>query len=365
MLQVRVLAFFRRAAAIRSAEPSRSTDLRGKILSELPRIAFIPYGGTISSVVTPGVGAQPTLDVGEMARSLSGMGEIARLAPQPSKHLASSQMTVDDLLDISRKVRAAISAGCSGAVVSQGTDTIEEIAFGLDLLWDGDEPVVVTGAMRNASLPSADGPANVLAAVRVAASAAARGLGALVVLNDEIHAARFVRKSSTSNLSTFRSSNTGPIGWMAEDDVRIVMRPSRRFQLRVPDAAAVPPVALLKMSLGDDGRLVPLLPSAGFAGCVFEGFGGGHLSAGAASTDVLESLLAAMPVVLASRAGSGEALRSTYMFQGSEIDLISRGVIYAGALDGPKARILLTLLLASGATRDQIREAFTEIGPLC
>jgi L-asparaginase len=334
-------------------------------LNALPRIAFIPYGGTISSVVKPGVGAQPTLDVGEMARSLPGMSDIAELAPRPSKHLASSQMTVSDLMDIARAVRESIAAGCAGAVVSQGTDTIEEIAFGLDLLCQGDAPVVVTGAMRNASLPSADGPANVIAAVRVAASAVARGLGALVVLNDEVHAARFVRKSSTSNLSTFRSANTGPIGWMAENDVRIAVRPSRRFHISVPDDAPVPPVALLKMALGDDGRMLPLLAPAGYAGCVFEGFGGGHLSLGAAAPGVLESLADAMPVVLASRAGSGEALRSTYMFQGSEIDLIARGVIYAGALDGPKARILLTLLLARGATREQIREAFAEIGPLC
>jgi L-asparaginase len=334
-------------------------------MSERPRIAFIPYGGTISSVVKPGVGAQPTLDVGEMARALPGMGDIAALVPRPSKHLASSQMTVRDLLDIAGAIRESFAAGCRGAVVSQGTDTIEEIAFGLDLLCDGDAPVVVTGAMRNASLPSADGPANVLAAVRVAASAEARGLGALVVLNDEVHAARFVRKSSTSNLSTFRSSNTGPIGWLAESDVRIVVRPSRRFHVPVPDDAPVPPVALLKMALGDDGRLLPLLATAGYAGCVFEGFGGGHLSLGAAAPGALEALVEAMPVVLASRAGSGEVLRATYAFSGSEIDLIARGVIYAGALDGPKARLLLTLLLARGATRDEIRAAFADIGPLC
>ena len=175
-------------------------------MSGLPRVGFIPYGGTISSVVKPGVGATPSLDVGEMAKTLPGVAAIAEVVPQPSKHLASSQMTVGDLLDIAVAARAAIAAGCRGIVVSQGTDTIEEIAFGLDLLCAGDEPIVVTGAMRNASLPSADGPANVIAAIRVAASAAARGLGALVVLNDEIHAARFVKKSHTANPGTFRSA---------------------------------------------------------------------------------------------------------------------------------------------------------------
>ena len=335
-------------------------------MSELPRIAFIPYGGTISSVVKPGIGATPTLDVGEMAKGLPGVSEMAVLAPRKSRHLASSQMTVRDLMDIARTVREAIADGCQGAVVSQGTDTIEEIAFGLDLLCDGDEPVVVTGAMRNASLPSADGPANVIAAIRVASSSAARGLGAMVVLNDEIHAARFVRKSSTSSLSTFRSANTGPLGWLAENDVRIVVRPARRFHVSVPDDAVPPPVALLKMALGDDGRLLPMLPAAGYAGCVFEGFGGGHLTVDVAAPGVLEALVAKMPVVLASRAGSGEALRGTYGgFAGSETDVLSRGVISAGSLDGPKARLLLTLLLARGAGRDEIRATFEQIGPLC
>jgi L-asparaginase len=274
-------------------------------------------------------------------------------------------MTVGDLFDIAAAARAAIAAGCRGIVVSQGTDTIEEIAFGLDLLCAGDDPIVVTGAMRNASLPSADGPANVIAAIRVAASAAARGLGALVVLNDEIHAARFVRKSHTANPGTFRSAATGPLGWIAENDVRIAVRPTRRFHVAVPAGAVPPPVALLKMSLGDDGRLLPLLPAAGFAGAVLEGFGGGHGPDDVAAPGVIEALVSAMPVVLASRAGSGEVLRATYGgFAGSETDLISRGVIYAGSLDGPKARLLLTLLLARGAGRDEIRQAFAEIGPL-
>lgn len=335
-------------------------------MSGLPKVAFIPYGGTIASVVKPGVGATPTLDVGEMAKGLPGMGGIATVVPRASRHLASSQMSVPDLLEIARAARQAITEGCGGVVVSQGTDTIEEIAFGLDLLCACDEPIVVTGAMRNASLPSADGPANVIAAIRVAASRAARGIGTVVVLNEEVHAARFVHKSHTANPSTFRSAASGPLGWIAEHDVRIAVRPSRRFHIELPDDAVPPPVCLLKMSLGDDGRLLPLLPAAGFAGAVIEGFGGGHVTAEVAAPGLLEALIGSMPVVLASRAGSGEVLRSTYGgFAGSETDLIGRGVIYAGSLDGPKARLLLTLLLARGASRDEIRATFSEIGPLC
>lgn len=334
-------------------------------MSGLPKVAFIPYGGTIASVVKPGVGAMPSLDVGEMAKQMPGVREIAEVIPQKTRHLASPHMTVRDLIDIAVAARVAIAAGCRGVVVSQGTDTIEEIAFGLDLLCKGDDPIVVTGAMRNPSLPSADGPANVIAAIRVAASDAARGLGALVVLNDEIHAARFVRKSHTANPGTFRSAATGPLGWLAENDVRIVLKPARRFHVAVPDDGVPLPVCLLKMSLGDDGRLLQYVPAAGFAGLVLEGFGGGHVTHDVAAPGILESLIETMPVVLASRAGSGEVLRGTYGgFAGSETDLIRRGVIYAGSLDGPKARILLTLLLMRGASREEIRRTFAEIGPL-
>ena len=275
-------------------------------MSALPKVAFIACGGTIASAVKPGIGAMPSLDVGEIARQMPEVQAIADVRPQPSRHLASPHMTVGDLMDIAAAARAATAQGCRGVVVSQGTDTIEEIAFGLDLLCPGDDPVVVTGAMRNSSLPSADGPANVIAAIRVAASDAARGLGALVVLNDEIHAARFVRKSHTQNLATFRSAATGPIGWLAENDVRIALRPTRRFHVSVPAGADVRPVCLLKMALGDDGRLLQYLPAAGYAGLVLEGFGGGHVTQDVAAPGKLEALIERMPVVQIGRASCRE-----------------------------------------------------------
>src|SRR6185437_9696095 len=149
--------------------------------------------------------------------------------------------------------------GSAGIVITQGTDTIEETAFALDLLWAGHAPIVITGAMRNPSLPGADGPANLLAAVQVAASPTARGLGALVVFNDEIHAARFVSKTHTARLSAFRSRTVGPIGWLSEGRPVIAAAPLGRFHLNVPSDAVVPPVALIRLSLGDDGRILQAL----------------------------------------------------------------------------------------------------------
>jgi L-asparaginase len=115
-------------------------------------------------------------------------------------------------------------------------------------------------------------------------------------------------------------------------------------------------VALHTFTLGDDGRLLPEIERQGYAGLVVEALGGGHVPS--ITVDALEDLAAKMPVILASRTGGGEVLRSTYGFIGSEMDLLERGLIYAGPLDGLKARLYLTLLLRAGATREEIRNSF-------
>jgi L-asparaginase len=178
----------------------------------------------------------------------------------------------------------------------------------------------------------------------------------VVVLNDEIHAARFVRKTHTSNPATFRSDPVGPVGWISEGIPRVVLRPVGQHKISVSEDAQDRPVALHTFTLGDDGRLLPEIERQGYAGLVVEGLGGGHVPS--ITVEALEDLAGKMPVVLASRTGSGEVLRSTYGFPGSEVDLLERGLIYAGPLDGPKARLLLTLLLRSGATREKIEDSF-------
>jgi L-asparaginase len=157
-------------------------------------------------------------------------------------------------------------------VVTQGTDTIEETAFALDLLVDGPGPVVVTGAMRNPTLAGPDGPANLLAAVQVAA--APQGAGVLVVANDEIHAARFVRKTVTTSPATFRSTSASPVGWVVEGRCRMEFRVPPLDTAGLSTVDEVPPVALLTAMLGDDARLVAEVEQLGYGGLVIEGFGG-------------------------------------------------------------------------------------------
>src|SRR4051812_20071278 len=140
----------------------------------------------------------------------------------PSAHLSFA-----DVLDVVDAACEAVDAGARGVVLTQGSDTLEETAFLVDSVWTHGAPFVVTGAMRNPTLPGADGPANLLAAIQVAAADAARGRGALVVFNDEIHAARHVRKSHSTSPATFVSPDAGPVGHVVEGVPRFLARVPR------------------------------------------------------------------------------------------------------------------------------------------
>ena len=322
----------------------------------LPKVMVFSMGGTISSVDAGGKGVEPTLTGEALVSDVPEIAEVAEVSAVSFRQAASGELTVDDLIELASEITNRVDEGVSGVVITQGTDTIEETSFVLDLLVDREAPVVVTGAMRNPALPGADGPANLLAAIEVASSDAARGLGAVVVLNDEIHAARFVRKTHTSNPATFRSDPVGPVGWVSEGVPRVVLRPAGRHKITLPEDAPDHQVALLTIALGDDGRLLPTIEQHGYAGLVIEAMGGGHVPS--VMVEALEELAGKMPVILASRTKAGEVLHSTYGFVGSETDLLERGLINAGPLDGLKARLFLTLLLRSGATREEIKNSF-------
>lgn len=321
----------------------------------LPKVTVFSLGGTISSTDAGGSGVEPTLTGEALVSDVPEIAEVAEVSATSFRQAASGELTIEDLAELAAEITARIDAGAAGVVVTQGTDTIEETSFVLDLLVDRDAPVVVTGAMRNPTLPGGDGPANLLAAVQVAASEDARGIGTVVVLNDEIHAARFVKKTHTSNPATFRSPPVGPVGWISEGDVRVALRPVGRRKISI-SGEDTHHVCLLTIALGDDGRLLKAIDDQGCSGLVIEAMGGGHVPS--VMVDALTDLARKMPTVLASRTGSGEVLRRTYGFPGAETDLLGRGLISAGSLDGLKARLFLTLLLQSGASREKIENEF-------
>jgi len=307
-----------------------------------PRILVLSLGGTITMLPTGAGGIAPKLGAAELVAAVPTLAEVAEVEAHSPFRLPSPSLSPANLVQVAQRIEEAFAQGCDGAVVVQGTDTIEESAFILDLLVGAEQPVVITGAMRGGDAPGADGPANLLAAVRTAAAEEAHGLGTLVVLNYDIHAARFVRKSHTALPSAFASPLVGPIGAVVEGRPRVYVRPTRLPGQ--PSYGGPPrPVALLRWAMGEDGRLLEALPSHGYAGAVIEGMGAGHVPAEVAP--LLGDLAARIPVVLATRCMAGPVFSGTYGYAGGEIDLIGRGLIPAGILSGLKARLLLGFAL--------------------
>lgn len=327
-------------------------------MQQSPRIAVFTLGGTIAMTSKNGGAVTPALCGDELLAAVPGLDNVpVALDVKDFRRLPGASLQLSDIAELSQQIKNELAAGAAGAVVVQGTDSIEETAYLLDLLHDGAEPIVVTGAMRHPGLAGADGPANLLAAVRVAVATASRGRGCLVVLNDEIHAARWVRKTHTTSPSAFASPASGPLGFLVEGLPEYRAMPSRRACGSLELANLSSNIRLVTVSLGDQGNWLPAY-AADLDGLVVSGFGAGHVPA--SWVEPLEQIASRVPVVLASRIGVGPVLRDTYGFAGSESDLRKRGLIGAGTLDPYKARLLLWTLVACGTSRNAIEDAFSE-----
>jgi len=316
-------------------------------MSTLPRLALGALGGTLSMAareggegIVPAVGAQAWAErLPELASLAQVQAHTLCLMPSPSLDFAQVQSAL-------AWAREQVQAGAVGVVLSQGTDNLEETAYLLGLQWAGPAPLVLTGAMRGANDVGADGPANLLAAARVALAPASRGRGALVVMNQQVHPASDVRKVNALALEAFASPNTGPVGEIVEGQVRYRSPPGpalpalvvKRFDQRV---------ALIEATLGEGPELLQGALRAGYSGVVIAGFGAGHVPAGWVSTLALAARH--MPVIVASRTGAGTTAYRTYGFAGGEIDLQRRGIHMAGALCPRKCRLLLWALIGAGA----------------
>nr|WP_307804331.1 asparaginase [Micromonospora echinofusca] len=317
-------------------------------------MTVLGLGGTIAMTASDTGGVVPALTVADLVAAIPGLAEtgIAVDAVSYRTHPGAS-LTLGDLTDVAEAIRQSTDSGATGVVITQGTDTIEETAYLLHLLHPGSQPVVVTGAMRNPTLAGPDGPANLLAAITVAASPTARERGVLVVMADEIHAADRVRKTHSTSTGAFTSPTGGPVGYLVEGQPRFVSPAPPRHVLPAP--VHRPRIGLYTATLGDDGTSLPAI-AAQLDGLVIAGFGVGHVPDTWVAT--LTALAQTIPVVLASRTGAGPVLTSTYGFPGSERDLTNRGLIPAGFLDPYKARLLLHLTLAAGATTHEAAQAF-------
>jgi L-asparaginase len=300
------------------------------------QVAVASLGGTIT--MTGSGAVSPTLGAKDLVAGLD-VGEIATLATIPG-----ASLTFTTLLEAFDWADKQVSRGAQGVVIIQGTDTLEETAYFFDCLWPHEEPLVVTGAMRHPGLASADGPANLAAAVATAASGNSRGRGALLVLNDEIHAARWVRKSHSSLPNAF-ASFPGPLGLVVEGAPQY-FHPAHQLPA-LPRPQDVPVVPLVEATLDDDGAILDWL---NVKGAVVAATGVGHVSEGMAEA----ISRAQFPIVVATRTGAGTTFRNTYGFTGSESDLIERGAVMAGWLCPRKARVLLRLAIGAMASIEDV-----------
>jgi L-asparaginase len=316
------------------------------------RIAVLGLGGTIA-MRSAGSGVVPALTAEDLVESLPAEAAARITHVENFRQVPGAHLELGDLVSLAERIRElAESEIANGAVVIQGTDTIEETVFALELLPHGDIPVVLTGAMRHAGQPGADGAANVAGAVITAAAPEAANHGALVCFNDEIHAGWIVQKTAATNPGAFSSPGFGPIGHVIEGNACFLGRAMRWPS--IPGVSEPAKVAIVTASLGEGPDLLEAVGRAAYAGLVVQATGAGHLHA--SWVDPLARLAVRMPVILASRVSRGPVLTGTYAFRGSESDLISNGLIPAGFLAASKARILLSMALGAGLDREQIRD---------
>jgi L-asparaginase len=314
----------------------------------LPRIRLVAVGGTISCVPeTAAPGTTPSLTAADIVEATPELATLAELELADFATIASFAVTPANMRDLAAEVRRAIDEGCDGVVVTHGTDTIEESAYALALMVPRGRPVVLTGAMRGPSLPGTEGAGNLVAATAVAADERFGETGPVVVLNDEVHAARFAAKSHSTRLSTFASAGAGPLGEVAERRPHLWFRPIWEDYLGLPASLDGIEVEIVRMVSGAaDSQLRDAIARRPGA-IVIDGFGGGHVPPPLVPA-VADGIAAGIPIVMAPRPPGGRTLERTYGMPGGEMQLVELGVIPAGHLPPHKARLRLLVGLALG-----------------
>ncbi len=324
----------------------------------MKHVALIFTGGTITMrMPSREHGAVPGVDPDEILRTLEASTELQNLH---AHHFSSLQSPALDLPTL-RRLKAEIDGyieddDYAGVVVVQGTDTLEESAFYLDATHDSDKPVVLTGAMKNASELGYDGLTNLASSIRTVRAPDSRRRGVLVVMNYQIHAAAEVMKTHTLNLDTFKSLDFGPVGIIDSDEVLYYRSLTLHKSYRLPPSEGAW-VELLKVYAGMDGSPVERALAAGVRGIVLEATGRGNVPP-AMMQSIKKAREAGVEIVIASRVPAGRVLDS-YGYEGGGKDLARAGCLLAGTLSGLKARILLSLALAAGYDRERIAQLFT------
>jgi len=321
---------------------------------EVPRVRLVATGGTISA--RGGGGSR--LSAEEILQLAPGVGRYAQAEAEQFANVASTALTLDQWIRLAGRLNELFDrdAGLAGAVVTCGTDSLEELAYFLHLTVRSSRPVVVVGAMRSAGTPGYEGGANLLDGFRVAAQPESRGRGVLVVFNDEIHSAREVTKTDALRLQTFQSGSYGLMGVVDPDRVVFFRDPLKRHtvtsEFDLTGVSALPRVDILLFYQGAPDDLVRAAVDNGARGLVIA-MAGADVTGGSLAPGIGYAIRKGIPVAAATRTGSGRIAPAS-------ASRLGEGLVAAEDLVPLKARVLLMLALTKTRSASEIQRMFTE-----
>ncbi len=343
-----------------------ATVLTGGLLSSsyaapLPEVKILATGGTIagnadSYTQTTGYKAG-VLGIDVLLSAVPEIKEYAKVSGEQIANIGSENMTNDIWLKLAERCNTLLAdPKIKGIVITHGTDTLEETAYFLNLVVKSDKPVILVGSMRPASAISADGPLNLLNAVKLAVDKNAVGKGVLVALNDEISSARNVTKTNTTNVSTFKSPELGFLGYITDGVPMFYQLPLRRhtkdtvFDLK--GVKKLPRVDIIYTHVNDDRALIDAAVASGAEGIVYAGSGMGSIHKDA-EPGLYDARAKGVQVVRSSRVGNGQVVAATKEWTEAKF-------IDGDNLNPQKARILLQLALTKTHDPDRIQQMFNE-----
>jgi L-asparaginase len=326
-----------------------------------PAIKILATGGTIAGAQANAQSygyKSGSFKVEDLIGAVPQLKEIADLSGEQVANIGSQDMNDAVWLKLAKRVNEVLaSRECDGVVITHGTDTLEETAFFLNLAVKNDKPVVMVGSMRPATAISADGPGNLYNAVAVAANPAAKGHGVLVVLNDEIHSARNVTKTDTTNVDTFKSLNRGPVGLVHTGQIAWFERMDRRHttssEFDVSGLARLPRVDIIYAHANMSPDLIDAAVRDGARGLVVAGVGDGNMTEPAIAA-LARAAKGGVVVVRSTRLAEGLVLRN------NEVNDDQKGFVASGEFTAPKARVLLLMGLTRSSDPKQIQRMFNE-----
>lgn len=320
----------------------------------MKHLLVIHTGGTISMSQDQS-NKVVTNDINPISLHQDVINQYAQIDELNPFNVPSPHMTIQHVKQLKDIILEAVTNKYyDGFVITHGTDTLEETAFLLDLILDIEQPVVITGAMRSSNEIGSDGLYNYISAIRVASDEKARHKGVMVVFNDEIHTARNVTKTHTSNTNTFQSPNHGPLGVLTKDRVQFHHMPYRQQALEnVNEKLNVP---LVKAYMGMPGDIFSFYSREGIDGMVIEALGQGNIPPSA--LEGIQQLVSLnIPIVLVSRSFNG-IVSPTYAYDGGGYQLAQQGFIFSNGLNGPKARLKLLVALSNNLDKAEIKAYF-------